>query len=59
MKYPDASDEYLAIPNEDEVVGFLLRIITQTEATGKLWSVQDRLAPWNPEVKALVAAKGF
>lgn len=48
--YPDASDEYLIVPesfmipdgderyNDDEVVGFLLKIITETEATGREWS---------------------
>lgn len=49
-KYPDASDEDLIIPesftmpdgdetyNDDEVVGFLLKIITETEDTGEAWS---------------------
>lgn len=48
--YPEASDEYLIVPesfimqdgderyNDDEVVGFLLKIITETEATGEAWS---------------------
>lgn len=48
--YPEASDEYLIVPesfmmpdgdegyNDDEVVGFLLKIITETEGTGKAWS---------------------
>ena len=48
--YPEASDEYLVVPesfmmpdgderyNDDEVVGFLLKIITETEATGEAWS---------------------
>ncbi|MDF2857393.1 MAG: hypothetical protein K0Q87_3244 [Neobacillus sp.] len=49
-KYPEASDECLVVPesfimpdgeeryNDDEVVGFLLKIITETEATGEAWS---------------------
>ncbi|WP_419748869.1 bacteriophage abortive infection AbiH family protein [Clostridium perfringens] len=48
--YPEASDEYLVVPesflmpdgdrryNDDEVVGFLLKIITETENTGEAWS---------------------
>lgn len=48
--YPDASDEYLIVPesfimldggegyNDDEVVGFLLKIITETEDIGEAWS---------------------
>lgn len=48
--YPGASDEYLIVPesfmmpdgderfNDDEVVGFLLKIISETEATGEAWS---------------------
>lgn len=48
--YPEASDEYLIVPtsfmmpdgderyNDDEVVGFLLKIITETEATGEAWN---------------------
>lgn len=48
--YPEASDEYLSVPesiimpdgsekyNDDEVVGFLLKIITEAEATGEKWS---------------------
>ncbi len=48
--YPEASDENLIVPesfmmpdgderyNDDEVVGFLLKIITETEATGEAWS---------------------
>ncbi len=48
--YPDASEEYLIVPesftmpdgdekyDDDEVVGFLLKIITETEATGEAWS---------------------
>lgn len=48
--YPEASDEYLVVPesflmpdgderyNNDDVVGFLLKIITETEATGEAWS---------------------
>lgn len=48
--YSDASDEYLIVPesfmmpdgderyNDDEVVGFLLKIITEAEATGRAWS---------------------
>ncbi|WMM26039.1 bacteriophage abortive infection AbiH family protein [Tissierella sp. MB52-C2] len=47
--YPEASDECLVVPesfmmpdgderyNDDEVVGFLLKIITETEATGEAW----------------------
>ncbi len=49
-KYPESSDECLVVPesfimpdgeeryNDDEVVGFLLKIITETEATGEAWS---------------------
>lgn len=48
--YPGASDEYLSVPesitmpdgsekyNDDEVVGFLLKIITEAEVTDEKWS---------------------
>ncbi len=48
--YPEASDECLTVPssftmpdgdvwyNDDEVVGFLLRIITESEGTGEEWN---------------------
>lgn len=48
--YPEASDEFLVVPEacimpdgeerykDNEVVGFLLKIITESEATGEAWS---------------------
>ena len=48
-KYPEASDENLVVPqssimpngeeryDDNEVVGFLLKIISETEATGEAW----------------------
>lgn len=48
--YPGTTGDYLVVPesfimpdgeekyNDDEVVGFLLKIITETEATGEAWS---------------------
>lgn len=48
-KYPEASDEHWVVPqssimphgeeryDDNEVVGFLLKIISETEATGEAW----------------------